>query len=101
MSCTFFRNFFQYQNLIYAQGRSEDGIIARCWREFIDNYEKGVVDYTVLVQMAMTKSAVRGLEAVTEFVYEKTGNYLTKAGLTGASKRGWTTWLAAAADYER
>ena len=51
--------------------------------------------------MAMTKSAVRGLEAVTEFVYEKTGNYLTKAGLTGASKRGWTTWLTAAADYER
>ena len=55
----------------------------------------------MLVQMAMTKSAVRGLEAVTEFVYEKTGNYLTKAGLTGASKRGWTTWLTAAADYER
>jgi len=49
----------------------------------------------------MTKAAVRGLEATTEFVYEKTGHYPYRAGVTGASKRGWTTWLTAAVDYER
>ena len=49
----------------------------------------------------MAKAAVRGLEATTEFIYEKTGHYPYRAGVTGASKRGWTTWLAAAVDYER
>ena len=92
----------KYQDVIYAGGRTEDGILARCWREFINNYiEKDVEDHTILVQMPMAKAAVRALETVTEFVYDKTGNYMTKAGVTGASKRGWTTWLTAAADYER
>ena len=71
------------------------------WRMFIDNYIDGLVDHNVLVQNAMAKSAVRALDVVTEFVYESTGHYPTRAGITGASKRGWTTWLAAAVDYER
>ena len=71
------------------------------WRMFIDNYIDGLVDHNVLVQNAMAKSAVRALDVVTEFVYESTGHYPTRAGITGASKRGWTTWLAAAIDYER
>lgn len=89
------------QDLIYANGRTEDGIIARCWRMFIDNYNDGLIDHGVLVQNAMAKSAVRGLDTITEFVYNKTGNYPLRAGVTGASKRGWTTWLTAAVDYER
>ena len=40
----------------------------------------------VLVQNAMTKSAVRALDAITEFVYAKTGNYPIRAGITGNSK---------------
>ena len=41
------------------------------------------------------------MDTITEFIYEKTGQYLLQAGVTGASKRGWTTWLTAAVDYER
>ena len=50
---------------------------------FIDNYIDGLVDHNVLVQNAMAKSAVRALDVVTEFVYESTGHYPTRAGMTG------------------
>ena len=50
---------------------------------FIDNYINGLVDHNVLVQNAMAKSAVRALDVVTEFVYESTGHYPTRAGMTG------------------
>ena len=53
------------------------------WRMFIDNYINGLVDHNVLVQNAMAKSAVRALDVVTEFVYESTGHYPTRAGMTG------------------
>ena len=53
------------------------------WRMFIDNYNNGLVDHNVLVQNAMAKSAVRALDVVTEFVYESTGHYPTRAGMTG------------------
>ena len=50
---------------------------------FIDNYNNGLIDHNVLVQNAMAKSAVRALDVVTEFVYESTGHYPTRAGMTG------------------
>lgn len=53
------------------------------WRMFIDNYNNGLIDHNVLVQNAMAKSAVRALDVVTEFVYESTGHYPTRAGMTG------------------
>jgi len=49
----------------------------------------------------MTKSGVRALDAMTEFIFDKTGHYPIKAGLTGASKRALTSWLVAAVDFER
>ena len=41
--------------IIYPSGRYEDGIIGRCWRMFIDNYNNGIIDHNVLVQNAMAK----------------------------------------------
>ena len=74
------------QEIIYANGSSEDAIIARCWRMFIDNYNNGLIDHGVLVQNAMAKAAVRALDSVTELVYRTTGNYPIRAGVTGADK---------------
>jgi len=48
----------------------------------------------------MTKSAVRAMDAVTEFCKSKKGGLLDIKNfvVSGASKRGWTTWTTAVVD---
>jgi PhoPQ-activated pathogenicity-related protein len=46
----------------------------------------------------MVKSAVRGLDATVEFVQQQWKTKLKTFTVTGASKRGWTTWLTGAVD---
>ena len=77
--------------------RSEDEIIAWTWRKFIDNPE--LKDYPL--RNPMTKSVVKVMDAVEEFVYHDYGRNLERFCVTGASKRGWTSWTVAAVDYER
>ena len=67
-----------------TEGRVEDGILARTWQMFIDHYEKNnETSYELLVQCPMAKAAVRALDAVAEFTFQKTGHYPVKAGLIG------------------
>ncbi|MFA6242501.1 MAG: PhoPQ-activated protein PqaA family protein, partial [Candidatus Hydrogenedentales bacterium] len=75
--------------------RSEDEQIAYCWRKFLDTGES-----KWLSRLPMTKSAVRALDTVTAFMGSATGGARTvdKFVVTGASKRGWTTWTTAAVD---
>src|SRR6185436_6599338 len=46
----------------------------------------------------MAKSAVRAMDAVTEFVQQNGGSKIQGFVVAGASKRGWTTWLTGAVD---
>ena len=70
-----------------ANGRTEDELIAYTWDKYMTTG-----DATWLARLPMTKSVVRAMDTIdTEFG-------ITGYFVAGASKRGWTTWITAAAD---
>ncbi|XP_071129138.1 autocrine proliferation repressor protein A-like [Mytilus edulis] len=75
--------------------RTEDAIIAWTWRKFVEN---NGTDPEIIMQFPMTKAAVRGLDTIASVVKTKTGVNIDKFVVTGASKRGWITWLTGAVD---
>lgn len=86
------------QPLIFAgdpgNPRTEDQILAYSFRQYL---ETGQADWPVLV--AMVKSAVKAMDVAQAFVPSVTrGARIHDFVVTGASKRGWTTWLTGGAD---
>ncbi len=75
--------------------RTEDDLIAYCHIKFMDTG-----DASWLPRLPMVKSAVRAMDAVTEFLATTEGGKTTvkKFVVAGGSKRGWTTWLTGAVD---
>ena len=77
--------------------RSEDAIIAYSFDKYLEHIgDAGNDTWPVLV--AMTKSAVQTMDTVQNFLPAAIGVFINDFVVTGYSKRGWTTWLTAAAD---
>jgi PhoPQ-activated pathogenicity-related protein len=78
-----------------AKGRVEDSLIAYSWDKFLRGG-----DEQWPARLPMTKSAVRAMDAVTQFCASEQGGKQTvdKFIVSGGSKRGWTTWATAAVD---
>ena len=76
-------------------GRTEDDFIAYTWNKFLRTG-----DERWPARLPMTKSAVRAMDAVTEFTTSPAGGgrATKRFVVSGASKRGWTTWATAAVD---
>ena len=86
------------QPLVFAdekRQRSEDAIIAYSWDKFLKTG-----DEKWPLRLPMTKAAVRGLDTVTSFLASPKGGgvKVDRFVVTGASKRGWTTWSTAIVD---
>jgi PhoPQ-activated pathogenicity-related protein len=74
-------------------GKKEDQIIALTFAKY---FETGESDWPLL--LPMVKTAVRAMDAVQEFAKQEWQAEIEHFLVTGASKRGWTTWLTAASD---
>jgi len=75
--------------------RTEDGIIAYTWSHFIND----TTHPYWLLRLPMTKAVVRAMDTAQAFTSKldhvpKIQNFV----VSGASKRGWTTWTTAAVD---
>ncbi|HUY36495.1 MAG TPA: PhoPQ-activated protein PqaA family protein [Pirellulales bacterium] len=74
-------------------GMREDEIISYTFEQFL---KTGDSSWPLL--LPMVKSAVRGMDAVRQFAQRQWQFDIEHFTLTGASKRGWTTWLTSAVD---
>lgn len=74
----------------------EDQFIAYTWDKFLRTGNN-----LWPARLPMTRSAVRAMDAVQQFMASSAGGNISvqKFVVSGASKRGWTTWTTAAVDH--
>lgn len=73
------------------KSRSEDAIIAYTWDHFLNDPSQT----EWLLRFPMVKASLRAMDAITEFAAQKLPELNTQLDyyvVSGASKRGWTTW---------
>ena len=86
----------QVPNQPLYDGKTEDELISYTLHQF-----KQDKDYSWPLLFPMVKSAVRSMDAIQEFASKNLNQPIKNFVISGASKRGWTTWLSNAIDDNR
>eukprot|EP01065_Artemidia_motanka_P051274 TRINITY_DN89_c0_g3_i1.p2 TRINITY_DN89_c0_g3~~TRINITY_DN89_c0_g3_i1.p2 ORF type:complete len:534 (+),score=180.00 TRINITY_DN89_c0_g3_i1:72-1604(+) len=73
--------------------RTEDSLIAWAWHEFLVTGEPERLPF-----LPMAKGAMKAMQAVQEWAHEQSIAEIDGWMVSGASKRGWTAWMAGAVD---
>ncbi len=72
---------------------TEDALISYTLHQYLGDH-----DFTWPLLFPMTKSAIRGMDVVQQFAKKEIKRKVNQFVVSGASKRGWTTWLTGAND---
>ena len=84
---------WQVPNQPLYDDRTEDALISFTLHSYLQDH-----DFTWPLLFPMTKSAVRAMDVVQKFSKKEIKRNIGHFIVSGASKRGWTTWLTGAND---